>query len=268
VKFAAVKLGVVCVSLILGLILTGVSNAQVDPKTCIGAWLFDEGSGNVAKDSTKNGNNGTVASGPKWVQGKFGKALEFDGASGNVVVPKSAGLNLDGKDFTIVVWANSYKAGVWKPFVNKYQAGADHTMILAAIRDNNNLTLASYNDDLNVAYTPKLNTWEHYAFTFNAATKKREIFVNGSSVGNGVAGGAPSGSNVQDIEIGSMAYAKLYYSGIIDEVGIFNVVLTQDAVKNIMANGITGATGLTPLSPKGLLTTAWGEIRGNVGQKL
>ena len=262
-KFATVKLGIVCVSLIFGLILTGVSNAQIDPNNCVGLWLFDEGSGTVAKDSSKNGNDGTLQKDPKWVPGKFGKALEFDGVGTNVLVPKSASLNLDEKDFTITVWAKSSKANVWKPFVNKYQVGGTDTMILAAIRDTNTITLAFYNDDLNPAYTPTLDAWEHYAFTFNAATKQREIFVNGSSVGNNIATAAPSGSNDQDIEIGSMAYASLFYSGIIDDVGIFNVVLTQDAIKNIMANGLSGETGVSPVSPKGLLTTVWGEIRGN-----
>jgi hypothetical protein len=258
------KLGVACVSLIvIGLLFTGVSNAKVDPNTCVGVWLFEEGSGNVAKDSTKNGNNGSLENGPKWVAGKFGKALEFDGASSYVLVPKSASLNLGDKDFTITVWANSSKANAWKPFVNKYQAGGTDTMILAGIRDTNTITLAFYNDDLNPAYSPTLKTWEHYAFTFEAKTKKREIFVNGKSVGSDTAGGLPKGSDDQNIEIGSMIYASLYYSGVIDDVGIFSVVLTQDDINNIMTNGIDKVTGLTPVSPKGLLTTIWGEIRGN-----
>ena len=55
-----------------GLIVTGVSNAKIDPKTCVGAWLFDEGKGDVAKDSSANGNNGTIVKSPKSVQGQFG----------------------------------------------------------------------------------------------------------------------------------------------------------------------------------------------------
>ncbi|MDQ1328795.1 MAG: hypothetical protein QG641_2081 [Candidatus Poribacteria bacterium] len=257
------KLIVSCVSLVVvGLILTGVSNAKIDPKTCVGVWLFDEGKGDIAKDSSGNGNNGTLEKSPKWVQGEFDKALEFSGTS-YVKVPKSESLKLSDTDFTIVVWAKSYTANVWKPFVNKYQAGGTDTMVLGAIRDTNNITLAFYNDDLNVAYTPKLNTWEHYAFTFDSKAKKREIFVNGNSVGSDTAGGLPAGSDDQDIEIGSMIYANLYYSGIIDDVAIFSAVLTQDDIGNIMNNGIGKATGLTPVSPKGLLATVWGEIRKN-----
>lgn len=260
----AAKLIVLCFSLVVvGLILTGVSNAKIDPKTCVGAWLFDEGKGDSVKDSSGNGNDGTLAKSPKWVQGQFSSALEFNGTSNYVKVPKSASLNLGNKDVTIVVWAKSYTANVWKPFVNKYQAGGTDTMILGAIRDSNNITLAFYNDDLNIAYTPKLNTWEHYAFVFDSKSKKREAFVNGNSVGSDTAAGLPAGSDVQDIEIGSMLYANLYYSGIIDDVAIFSAVLTKDDIGNIMNNGFGKATGLTPVSPKGLLVTAWGEIRKN-----
>ena len=256
------KLIVSCVSLVVvSLILTCVSNAKIDPKSCVGTWLFDEGNGDVAKDSSVNGNNGTIVKSPKWVQGQFGNALEFNGTSSYVKVPKSDSLNLGNKDLTIVVWAKSYTANVWKPFVNKYQAGGTDTMILGAIRDSNNITLAFYNDDLNIAYTPKLNTWEHYAFVFDSKSKKREIFVNGNPVGNGIASGLPAGSDVQDIEIGSMIYANLYYSGIIDDVAIFSAVLTQDDIGNIMNNGIGKATGLTPVSSKGRLATVWGEIK-------
>jgi len=69
------------------------------------------------------------------------------------------------------------------------------------------------------------------------------------------------GSDDQDKEIGSMIYANLYYGGIIDEAAIFTVVFAQEDIENVMNNGIGKATGLTPVSPEGLLATTWGEIR-------
>ncbi|MEK7400006.1 MAG: hypothetical protein AAB116_23935 [Candidatus Poribacteria bacterium] len=42
-RYLTAKLIASCVSLVVvGLILTGVSNAKIDPKTCVGAWLFDD----------------------------------------------------------------------------------------------------------------------------------------------------------------------------------------------------------------------------------
>ena len=42
----------------------------------VGVWLFDEGSGDKAEDSSDAGNDGDFQGKPKWVKGKFGKCLE------------------------------------------------------------------------------------------------------------------------------------------------------------------------------------------------
>jgi hypothetical protein len=58
-------------------------------------WKFDEGSGTIAYDYSGNENNGTLYNGsiicsggdcPNWVDGKFGKALKFDGTNDYVRV--------------------------------------------------------------------------------------------------------------------------------------------------------------------------------------
>jgi len=85
-----------------------LSAAEVSLDDAIGIWLFDEGKGNVAKDSSDNGNDGTLIAGPKWVEGKFGGALEFDGAGASVETEEAAkltGFKLgDDTDFTAVAW--------------------------------------------------------------------------------------------------------------------------------------------------------------------
>lgn len=86
-KTVKVRLTLICVSVIVfGLIFAGQSFAKIDPKTCVGMWHFDEGSGTTAKDSSGNKNDGTLKNSPKWVDGKFGKALQFDGSSSYVIV--------------------------------------------------------------------------------------------------------------------------------------------------------------------------------------
>jgi hypothetical protein len=57
---------------------TAQANA-VDPDAIVGVWLFDEGEGEVIRDSSGNGNDGNVAQ-SKWVDGKFGDAVEFTGS--------------------------------------------------------------------------------------------------------------------------------------------------------------------------------------------
>ena len=64
--------------IVLSAVCVGMSDAAIDSKTAEVLLLFDEGSGGVAKDASGNGNNAEV-SGAQWVDGPFGKALEYDG---------------------------------------------------------------------------------------------------------------------------------------------------------------------------------------------
>jgi len=49
--------------------------------------------------------------------------------------------------------------------------------------------------------------------------------------------------------------------GVIDEVGLFNVGLTQDEVENIMTNGLAEATGLLSVSASAKLASVWGKVK-------
>ena len=104
------RISLVCISLIfLGLILAAQSIAEIDPETITGMWLFDEGKGKVAKDSSGNGLDAELISGPKWVDGKFGKALEFDGKASHVKIPDHENPT---EAITVSAWVKS-NTGTW-----------------------------------------------------------------------------------------------------------------------------------------------------------
>jgi hypothetical protein len=87
--------GVITCIFIAGLCVFPAFAAPVDEHTK-GLWLLDEGSGKVAKDSSGNGNHGEIFE-AKWVEGKYGSALEFDGIGGNadyVEIPGSDSMNI------------------------------------------------------------------------------------------------------------------------------------------------------------------------------
>jgi hypothetical protein len=88
------------------LMLTRISDAEVDPKTALGVWLFEDGTGKKAMDSSGNDNHGELVKNPKWAKGKFGGALELNGRSSHVSVPHIPDWNFGKKDFTIALWIN------------------------------------------------------------------------------------------------------------------------------------------------------------------
>ena len=81
----------------ISLVAINSSSAEV-----VGIWLFDDGAGDVAMDSSGNNNHGTIVNAPIWVDGRFGGALGFDG-TGNCVSTNKRLLN-GKREFTIVAW--------------------------------------------------------------------------------------------------------------------------------------------------------------------
>jgi hypothetical protein len=49
------------------------------------------------------------------------------------------------------------------------------------------------------------------------------------------------------------------FIGVVDEVAIFNVVLSEDDINSIMLNGLENT--ITAVSPSGKLATTWGGIK-------
>ena len=88
------------------------SNAKIDPKSEAGVRLFDEESGKGSKDSSDNGYDGMFMGkgNPTWVDGKFGKALDFNGSTDYVEVDSEPGLNITG-NITVVAWIFKRPAG-------------------------------------------------------------------------------------------------------------------------------------------------------------
>jgi len=99
---------VFCVSLIgVSALFAFDIAAQLNVKDTVGIWLFDEGRGKTAKEMAgKEGLDGELINGPQWVNGKFGKALSFDGQSQQVEVNDPLNVGKLGTRHSISVWVN------------------------------------------------------------------------------------------------------------------------------------------------------------------
>jgi Concanavalin A-like lectin/glucanases superfamily len=104
---------------IVKIIISAIIAFTITPFTSFAAdalhhWNFDEGSGDLIKDSGKIQNNGSLQNSkktpdkPLWVEGKFGKALEFNGF--NYVQLDKAFANFD--KITVMAWIKTKKVRV------------------------------------------------------------------------------------------------------------------------------------------------------------
>jgi hypothetical protein len=225
------------------------SAAELDLEGLVGAWLFDEGSGNVAKDFSLNGIDGKLMNGPKWVEGKFGKALEFDGKDDYVDITDKR-LLFD-ESITIIAWIQiNSTSGAKTIAASGYNQGLPYWLF-----EINGDKIRVYTHDKYDSGSTSLKTgkWYHVAFAGDVKSGG-EMYLDGSVDGQIPPWGKGQG---EPVAIGT-GYSGRYFNGLIDEVAIFNVVLKLDLILGIMKKGLIG---ISAVSPSGKLATTWSKIK-------
>ena len=159
-------------------ILAASSYAEIDPKTAIGVWFFDEGSGDKAKDSSGNGNEGKLLRNINWVDGKFGKALEFDGNTGTYVnCGKGASLNSP-STLTIVAWVKPMASSKFD-YTAILGRGLSASWGIYTTKAPNNLYIRLFTKGGQTQLTStkafETEVWSHFAVAYNGK-KDLDIF--------------------------------------------------------------------------------------------
>lgn len=237
--------------------ITAQSYAKIDPKTIVGIWLLDEGQGNTIKDSSGNGNNGGL-SGPEWVNGKIGKALEFNGTADFVECTGNKDVLNTTKAMTVTAWIKTPQP------TKNFQMFVTHGMAVWELRCNAGSGTVHFCAQVNGVWIDqtkfstktvlKADTWYHVAGTFDG--KKVTTWLNGVDDGSFDAAGTIA-SSTNPIHFGKRVEDASTYNliGALDEVLIFNVALPDTEIKSLM-NGFSSA-----VLPADKLSTTWGQIK-------
>jgi hypothetical protein len=254
---------ITCISLIFALTwFAGIALAKIDMKTVVGAWTFDEGAGDVAIDSSGNCEDGKI-NGAAWVDGKFGKALSFDGSSDYVEVPDIPDLNPQ-KAMSMGCWVYiTGNAGVHRDIISKDGESSERQYLMTS-SDINRFRAHIWTSDGVAHYfdggTPvELETWYHIAQTYDGNDLK--LYVDGKEDGS-ISFSGDIIVTGQPVRIGGGANpgAAAYHTpGIIDEVVIFNVALEEEDIQTLMNAGLSG---LLAVFPAGKLAACWGQVKG------
>lgn len=243
------------------LIAGTVSHAKI-----IAAWLFDEGKGDVAKDYSGNGNDGKLMNGPQWVAGKFGGALEFDGKDDYVDCGNNESLDVIDA-ITVMAWVNIRGDGINNGIIFLKQEptgtpGASYGLVYLVASDQISFSLETVSNpwaDYPIGDVVKNDTWYHVAGTYKSGELKAyldgELKKEASPTGKIDPTPGPLHIGQED------AWAQEQFKGIIDEVAIFDVVLTEDEIKSIMKKGLK--SDVLAVSPSSKLATTWGRVRNN-----
>jgi hypothetical protein len=252
--------------LLIGLVVLFVAGAlanstyaAIDLKTAVGLWFFDEGSGNVAKDSSGNKNDGNFMGSLKWVNGKLGKALQFDGSTTSVDCGDTASMAIPtGGSVTMCAWVNPTIGSVaaWQGIMAKRTGSYSYGINL--VTGNFQIYTSGASGVQGFAYNLPKGEWVHIAGVMSK--NPTELYVNGDSFGTkGAGGGVTLAAN--GLRIGASGTIGEVFNGIIDDVGIFNVALSAADIKTIFSKGLGMATGIAAVEPSDKLATTWASIK-------
>nr|WP_082535520.1 LamG-like jellyroll fold domain-containing protein [Nonomuraea pusilla] len=244
----------------------------------VAAYGMNEGSGTSVADSSGQNNPGTGSS-TAWANGKYGKALSFDGSSSMVTVAHAASLRLT-TGMTLSAWVNptTVTGTAWRSVVTKELSsnGASYALYAA-----NGGTVPSgwVQTDPDTSATADglsplpVNSWSHLALTYDGAALR--LFVNGQQINQTSLGGSLYDDG-NPLRIGGNVAWNEYFSGLIDEVRIYNRAQTAAEIQTDMTTPIGQAAPpdtQAPTAPGSLAATGgsggaqltWTASTDNVG---
>jgi len=211
-------------------------------------YKFDSGAGDVAYDSSGNGNDGKIV-GATWTTGKIGNALSFNGKNNYVVIPDSPSLRV--QSFTLEAWIYMTE--------RPNQHGTEHSAIINKLHylggrskgyklqfehptsTNDHLTvslgdgvaqrfLVNYNSKDNLT----LYQWHHVAATYDGSVAK--LYIDGELVSTSSLEKYTIAHDDTPLVIGSEYFASsiVQFKGIIDEVRVYNRALSKGEINASM----------------------------------
>ena len=200
----------------------------------VGWWSFDEGSGTIAHDLSGNRNNGTFVGGPVWVNGKKGKALDFDGIDDYVTT------TINRSSYAAITVSAWYKfEGSISDTYNALISSQGGDFFVGKNTGNSNIGVqeGGYNGSIAAGTNAWDGNWHQITYTFSGGTGT--VYLDGRNVGSGAfAGGTGLIWIGQENEVGGYDF-----NGKIDDVRVYSRALSPTEVSSLY--GSTQATHVT-----------------------
>jgi len=213
-----------------------MKNMEFSQLGLVGHWKFNEGTGSVAKDSSPEGNDGTIH-GASWTNDEQRRmCLYFDGSDDYVNCGNNDSLNIP-KNFSWSAWfyVRDITGDHIQCIISKVYISNALYNYLGILDSDRTLHFRLWNNSFieigNARTSINPGQWYHAVGVYDSDAVK--LYVNGelkhSNTNSGF--GDDIGGLTSPVHIGSLEhYDRFYFNGVIDEVRIYNRALSAEEI--------------------------------------
>jgi hypothetical protein len=195
----------------------------------VGWWPFN---GN-ASDQSGNNLNGIV-NGASLIADRFSsssKAYSFNGTSNNISVNNSTLFNTE--SWSVSAWYKTSNNATLSQRITHKQQGASGSNYMSIIMQNGKIFGSAFNGTSEIKLQDNIVTsdgnWHNVVYTRNQTTNLYKLYVDGVCK-DSITDNFSNLANTSSLIIGSTGISSQYWNGSIDDIGIWNRVLTQQEI--------------------------------------
>ena len=236
-------------ALALSLIQVNTSGAEL-----IGLW----GANGDANDTSGQENHGTLVNNATYATDGNRQAFSFDGQGDKVLLVSNPLSSL--AQFTYMAWIHparglnnlfSRSGGDSEAF--SFYIGSDGGLVWV-LNDAPNFEGLTQTQGGLVTF----DQWQHIALTRDGSTIT--VYINGEEMGSHTDLRSTNPVMTDPLQFGDWTGFGYSYSGMVDEIGLFDETLMQDEIQAIMTNGLAGgATAVEVMS--------WGWVKAGADER-
>ncbi len=204
----------------------------------IGYWNLDEESGLTAHDVSGNGHDGTLQGSPRWVSGYYGNALEFDGIDDYIDLGNPPSFPSGKSERSMCGWARTDTTGPGWRWIAAYGSPVTSQAMFIGV-NGDDLFGGGYGNDIRMDDFWQIGVWHHICLTYDGTTAK--LYADGVNIvseakdWNLVLRKGRIGQQVND-------WGE-FWDGLIDDVRIYDCVLSAEQIQAIMTDPSGGQAG-------------------------
>ena len=230
-----------------------------------GAYCLSEGAGTTTLDASGNSNPGALLNGASWITGKFGFGASFDGTNDFISIADGPSLQL-GRTGTVEAWVKLDTRNRWNGVLGKASSDNDaaHNYALLVDKTGRPICVIGNGTTYNTAKSATalaVQRFYHLACTWDGSQLRFYLdCVLNKTATQTITPTATGGPLV----IGQFGGNVDYLDGVVDEVRIFNVAVTQANIQIDMNTAVEAAPDTVPPTVSMAAPSDNATVSGNV----